>query len=48
MNIRYISNIFRGENLWNFWCVCPVAINNMSCLRADKPSSPRRKELVFA
>ena len=23
MNIRYISNIFRGENLWNFWCVCP-------------------------
>ena len=24
MNIRYISNIFRGENLWNFWCVCPV------------------------
>ena len=24
MNIRYISNIFRGENLWDFWCVCPV------------------------
>ena len=36
MNIRYISNIFRGENLWDFWCVCPALAKKNYYPHGDK------------
>ena len=48
MNIRYISNIFRGENLWDFWCVCPAFAKINHYLREDSPLPPRRYCTIFA